>query len=71
MIPKAWRQLLSALRKAPLLTVRDFYRHLAGWGGFLMRKGDGEPGWITLCRGTHKLLLALRGHNAMKNKCGE
>ena len=34
-IPKAWRQLLSALRKAPLLTVRDFYRHLAGWGDLL------------------------------------
>ena len=69
-IPKAWLQMLRALRKAPILTVRDFYRHLAGLGGFLMRKGDGEPGWITIWRGTHKLLLALRGHDAMKKKCG-
>jgi hypothetical protein len=31
-----------------------------------MRKRDGEPGWITLWRGLDKLLLAVRGHLAMR-----
>ena len=43
---------------------------LALLGGFLMRTGDGEPGWITLWRGTEKLLAAIRGYVSMKNKCG-
>ena len=29
-------------------TVRDFFRGVAGLGGFLGRKGDGEPGWIVI-----------------------
>lgn len=70
LVPKAWLEMLAALRKRPIVTVREFYRHLAGLGGFLMRKGDGEPGWITLWRGVEKLLLALRGHYAMKKRCG-
>lgn len=70
LVPKAWLEMLSALRKRPIQTVREFYRHLAGLGGFLMRKGDGDPGWITLWRGLEKLLLALRGHFAMKKRCG-
>lgn len=65
-IPKIWIEMLSALRKKKLTTVRDFFRHLAGLGGFLMRKRDGEPGWITLWRGLDKLLLAVRGHLAMR-----
>ena len=63
-IPPAWLRMLQALRETPIKNVRDFYRHLAGLGGFLMRKRDGEPGWITLWRGTDKLLLAIRGHHA-------
>ena len=47
-VPKLWLKMLSALRKRKLTTVRDFFRHLAGLGGFLMRKGDCDPGWITL-----------------------
>lgn len=69
-LPKAWLEMLRALRKRPIPTVRDFVRHLAGLGGFLMRKHDGEPGWITLWRGVDKLLLCLRGAKALKQKCG-
>ena len=69
-VPKAWLTMLQALRQRPIHTLRDFFRHLAGLGGFLMRKSDGEPGWITIWRGTEKLLLALRGHYALQNKCG-
>lgn len=69
-VPKVWLQVLSRLRKRELLTVRDFFRHLAGLGGFLMRKRDGDPGWITLWRGLDKLLLGVRTYEAMFRKCG-
>jgi hypothetical protein len=69
-VPKRWLTMLRALRQAPILTVREFFRHLAGLGGFLMRKGDGEPGWITIWRGLTKLLLCLRGVMAARRKCG-
>jgi hypothetical protein len=68
-VPRAWLTMLRKLRRRPIVTVRDFFRHLAGLGGFLMRKGDGEPGWITLWRGLDKLLLCLRGTVAAK-RCG-
>jgi hypothetical protein len=69
-VPKIWIRMLSALRKRKLTTVREFFRHLAGLGGFLMRKRDGEPGWITLWRGLDKLVLAVRGHLALQGTCG-
>ena len=69
-VPRVWLELLRSLRRKPILTVSEFYRHLAGLGGFLMRTGDGEPGWITLWRGTEKLLAAIRGYVSMKNRCG-
>ena len=69
-VPRVWLVMLRSLRHRPIQTVRDFYHHLAGLGGFLMRKSDGEPGWITLWRGTEKLLAAIRGYLSMKKKCG-
>ena len=69
-VPAIWLKMLAALRKRKLNTVRDFFRHLAGLGGFLMRKRDGDPGWITLWRGLDKLLLAIRGFVAMNQRCG-
>jgi hypothetical protein len=70
--PQAWIDMLRTVRKLPAreLTIRDFVRQLAGLGGHLLRKGDGEPGWITLWRGYEKLQLLLRGAQAIKKKCG-
>jgi len=42
-------------------TIRDFFRGVAGLGGFLGRKGDGEPGWITIWRGWQVLHWMLTG----------
>jgi hypothetical protein len=42
-------------------TIRDFLRGLAGLGGFLGRRSDGEPGWITIWRGWDALHWMLRG----------
>jgi hypothetical protein len=72
-VPQRWIAMLAAIRKShrkPLRTVREFFRGLAGLGGFLGRKHDGEPGWITLWRGFEKLHLLLRGLDAMQQKCG-
>jgi len=71
-VPQGWLQMLHVLRgprKKRIATAREFLRALAGLGGHLGRKHDGEPGWITIWRGFNKLHLLLRGAAAMK-KCG-
>ena len=71
-VPKTWIRMLQRLRKRPAKawTVREFYREMAKLGGFLGRKSDGEPGWITVWRGFEKLHLCLRGVDAYGEKCG-
>ena len=70
-VPVRWVRLLSRVKnKKPIRTVRDFFRSLAQLGGFLGRRHDGEPGWITLWRGFEKLMLMLRGTDASRLKCG-
>lgn len=71
-IPKAWLETLRAVTKMrrPIHTVHEFFRGLAMFGGFLGRKGDGEPGWQTIWGGLDKLLLCVRGATAMSQKCG-
>ena len=71
-IPATWLQLLGALRpNGPAIqTVGGFFRSLAMLGGFLGRRHDGEPGWLTIWRGLDKLILCLRGANAMQRNCG-
>jgi len=62
--PRAWVQMLKAVRNVPRqqpLSIREFVRQLAGLGGHLLRKGDGEPGWQTIWRGHEKLVMLLRG----------
>jgi hypothetical protein len=51
-------------------TISEFMRRLAGLGGFLGRKSDGVPGWITLWRGVSKLLLLIEGRRMGSKKCG-
>ena len=41
--------------KPALLTVCAFWHGVAGLGGFLGRKSDGDPGWQTLWRGWFRL----------------
>ena len=64
-VPRIWLQILKAARKGLNrvhdLSVRQFYREVAKLGGFLGRKGDGEPGWITVWRGWQKLNNFVHG----------
>jgi len=75
-VPPNWIKMLVAARKrsksADAMTVTEFYRELAKLGGFLGRKSDGEPGWITIWRGWQKLYLLIRGAELTHTvqKCG-
>lgn len=52
-VPKQYVRTLAAHLKRPpsKLTTREFWRETAKLGGFLGRKGDGDPGWLTLWHG--------------------
>ncbi len=66
-VPRVWLAMLKAARKG-LHRVHDlFYREVAKLGGFLGRKGDGEPGWINIWRGWEKLNNYVHGA-ALANK---
>lgn len=61
-VPKGWLKCLKLARpktKLTGMTVYEFFRELAKMGGFLGRKGDGEPGWQTIWRGFQKLQSIL------------
>ena len=66
-VPPRYVSLLKIARglgRAMPLTVGRFYRELAKLGGFLGRRHDGDPGWITLWCGWDKLQLMMRGADA-------
>ena len=71
LVPSDWLKALRLQLRRPRKTtsVRDFFRAVASLGGFLGRKSDGEPGWQTIWRGLHQLMIAVRTMNAA-NKCG-
>ena len=61
-VPSSWIKCLKLARpklKLTGLTVYEFFRELAKMGGFLGRKGDGEPGWQTIWHGFKKLQAIL------------
>jgi len=75
-VPELWLQMLKAarknLRRVHDLTIYQFYREMAKLGGFLGRKSDGEPGWITVWRGWEKLNTLIQGAELARKikKCG-
>lgn len=79
-VPPLWLHLLKAAREGRIrnwkkLTLREFYREIAKLGGFLGRKCDGEPGWLTIWRGWEQLALLVRGAELAaqlqdQKKCG-
>jgi len=67
-VPPKYVMMLEVVRKlAPttVLTAGGFFRELAKLGGFLGRRHDGEPGWMTIWRGWDKLQTMIRGADAI------
>lgn len=63
-VPSSWLKCLKLARpklKLSGMSVYTFFRELAKLGGFLARKGDGEPGWQTIWHGYKKLHGLLDG----------
>jgi hypothetical protein len=52
-------------------TQRTVWRGIARCGGFMARKGDGEPGWITIWRGWRSLLTMVEGVVLYRKKRGQ
>lgn len=72
-VPKRWLTMIRCLQRGKhrnVSTVREFYHAIARLGGWLGRKHDGEPGWLTLWRGFDKFILIMRGADANRLKCG-
>lgn len=72
-VPRKWIEVLQSLPNSKLSsepTIREFVRALAGRGGHLGRKCDGEPGWITIWRGYQKLRQIMRGIALERKRCG-
>ena len=66
-VPPRYVSLLKiarGLNRATTLTVGRFYLELAKLGGFLGRRHDGDPGWITIWCGWDRLQLMMRGADA-------
>jgi hypothetical protein len=53
-----------------LITMRQFWHKVAGLGGFIGRKSDGNPGWQTLWGGWLRLLDMYLGATYLGEKCG-
>lgn len=75
-VPERYVKTMRARLKLPRtakLTVYQFWRETAKMGGFLARKSDGEPGWITLWRGWQELELLTAGFELgekIRGRCG-
>jgi hypothetical protein len=48
-------------------TYRELIRSVARLGGFIGRRGDGEPGWQTIWRGWHRLMYMVQGAEVIQN----
>lgn len=68
-VPKRWIDMLMAIgsRSRRPHTAEQLWRAIAQLGGFLNRKGDGNPGWQTIWSGWRQLHMAMRGYDAMQD----
>jgi hypothetical protein len=73
-VPRESVKTLARMLRVPAdsITLRQFTHEVAKLGGFLGRKSDGEPGWLTLWRGWHELDLITHGLHlaAEEGRCG-
>ncbi len=60
--------LMAATAPKNIPEVRTVIRMIAGLGGFLNRKGDGEPGMITIYRGMISVMEAAEVYEILENQ---
>jgi len=66
------RTLAAYLKQSPeKMTTRQFWIETARLGGFLGRKGDGDPGWLTLWLGWQHLETLATGFELAKESKGK
>ncbi len=65
-------QLVSAYYRLKNPTLREFWVCVARLGGFLARKGDGDPGWLTIWEGYNRLQDMVLGAEIFNKlvRCG-
>ena len=71
-LPLALKTAVSAISKRDMsqASPKEVLREIAKLGGFLARKGDGEPGWQTIWRGWTRLQDIMLGIQlAMESRC--
>jgi hypothetical protein len=63
LVPRTWLLIVARLAKrdAATLTPRQFWLRIAQRGGFIGRKSDGQPGWITIWRGWYDVMMMVQG----------
>jgi len=63
-------EVLTAIQGVPRggWTNRNLMVAIAKLGGFLGRKGDGNPGWITIWRGWNSLMLMTRAADLFRSR---
>lgn len=63
LVPRTWLLIVARLAKcdAATLTPRQFWLAIAKRGGFIGRKSDGQPGWMTIWRGWYDVMMMVQG----------
>lgn len=66
-VPQDMYRLICKQFNLSKITVRQFWRSVAQLGGFIGRKGDGEPGWQTIWEGFSRVKDMLLGYKILKD----
>ena len=63
LVPRTWLLIVARLAKrdAQTLTPHQFWLRIAKRGGFIGRKSDGQPGWMTIWRGWYDVMMMVQG----------
>ena len=63
LVPPTWLLIVAKLARsgADALTPRQFWLTIAKRGGFIARKNDGPPGWMTIWRGWYDIMMMVHG----------
>lgn len=72
-VPEKYVQALCAYRKLPkTMSIKRFWIEVARLGGFLARKSDDDPGWLTTWRGWQVLEMITTGYvlGNKNRRCG-